>query len=157
MGMSTTFKASGKPQAQQVNRRVSPLFSSERMIQRLWYSRGKVLARQGYHEAALASFDAALRIQPRHHKCWVFRGVVLTHLQQYKAALVSFDRALEIAPDSRECWIFRGAVLTYLNCHHEARTSYSKALMMQKQATDICRDYPLWFPIANQMELAKSS
>jgi tetratricopeptide (TPR) repeat protein len=113
-------------------------------LHRLWCSRGTVLTKQGYYEAALASFEAALRIQPNRSKTWVFHGVVLVHLQHYKAALASFDRALDLSNTNREAWLFRGSVLKELDQYQEALFSYSQALKLQKQNSDICRDYPIW-------------
>lgn len=113
-------------------------------LHRLWCSRGAVLTKQGYYEAALASFEAALRIQPNRSKTWVFHGVVLVHLQHYKAALVSFDRAIDLSHTNREAWLFRGSVLKELKQYQEALSSYSQALTLQKQNSEICRDYPIW-------------
>jgi tetratricopeptide (TPR) repeat protein len=120
--------------------------NASKTIQRLWFAKGKVLTKQGYYEAALTSFDAALKIQPDHCKSWVFRGIVLTHLEQYKSALASLDRALELSPSQREAWIFRGAVLKYLGRHDEALASYSKALTLQQADVELCNEYPLWLP-----------
>lgn len=129
--------------------------STQKTIHRIWCGRGKVLTRQGYYEAALASFDAALQIQPDDHQSWVFRGVALMHLRRYKAALASFNQALELASDDREVWIFRGAVLTYLNHPEEAIKSYQMALNIQRQGTEVCRDYPMWLPPQLQLLAAE--
>jgi tetratricopeptide (TPR) repeat protein len=120
----------------------SPL--TTKSLHRLWCSRGAILTKQGYYEAALASFEAALRIQPNLSKTWVFHGVVLVHLQHYKAALASFNRALDLSNTNREAWLFRGSVLEVLEQHQEALSSYSQALNLQKHNSDICRDYPMW-------------
>ena len=113
-------------------------------LHRLWCSRGAVLTKQGYYEAALASFEAALRIQPNRSKTWVFHGVVLVHLHHYKTALASFNRAIDLSNTNREAWLFRGSVLKELKQYEEALFSYSQALKLQKQNSDICRDYPIW-------------
>lgn len=88
-------------------------------LHRLWCSRGAVLTKQGYYEAALASFEAALRIQPNRSKTWVFRGVVLVYLHHYKAALASFNRAIDLSNTNREAWLFRGSVLKELKQYEE--------------------------------------
>lgn len=131
----------------QVQAQISSWRHADRTLHRLWFAKGKVLAKQGYHEAALASFDAALRLRPNHAKSWIFRGVVLTHLRQYKAALASFDRALALTPNNRETWIFRGAVLMALGDRETALHSYNMALDLQQSDTEVCKDYPLWCPL----------
>jgi len=140
MGASTVKRSSSL----QMTKQVRHALITGKALHRLWYGRGKVLTRQGYFEAALASFDAALRLQPRNPQSWIYRGVVLMHMQRYEGALVSFNRALEIAPKSREAWLFQGAVFRYLNCHHEALLSYNAALQLQDDRTK--EDYPLWTP-----------
>lgn len=112
----------------------------------LWYSRGKMLTQQGQYEAALTSFDHALKIQPNEHQIWIYRGIALTHLNHYESALVSFSKALEIMPTNREAWIFHGAVLTYLDRPHEAIKSYTTALSIQQQGFTSCESYPMWLP-----------
>jgi tetratricopeptide (TPR) repeat protein len=134
---------SPKRYAQRASNKSNSLLTTK-TLHRLWCSRGAILTKQGYYEAALASFDAALRIQPNRSKTWVFHGVVLLHLQHYKAALASFDRALALSNTNSEAWLFRGSVLKKLEQHQEALFSYGQALKLQQQNFDRCRDYPMW-------------
>ncbi|HEY9618391.1 MAG TPA: tetratricopeptide repeat protein [Microcoleaceae cyanobacterium] len=150
----TASPLSGMPVSATVSQHVQAK-STQKTIHRIWCSRGKVLTRQGYYEAALTSFDAALQLQPNDHQSWVFRGVVLMHLKRYKAALASFNQALELVADDREVWIFRGAVLTYLNQSEEATKSYQRALSMQQQGHQVCCDYPMWLPPQLQTKTAE--
>lgn len=157
MSQLTSVKASplsGMPVSATVNDHLQAK-STQKTIHRIWCGRGKVLTRQGYYEAALASFDAALQLQPNDHQSWIFRGVALMHLEQYKAALASFNQALELGANDREVWIFRGAVLTYLNQPEEATKSYQMALRMQQQGRQVCCDYPMWLPPQFQTKAAE--
>jgi Flp pilus assembly protein TadD len=142
---------SKKPQTAAVSRSGVPLRiafgQGSQTLHRLWFSRGKVLTKQGFFQAALTSFDAALKCQPDHTESWMFRGVVLTHLKRYQPALTSFDRALELSPQHREAWIFRGAVLTYLERQTEATHSYAIALQLQQEHPQPRQDYPMWMPV----------
>lgn len=131
--------------------------ATAKTIHHIWFIRGKLLAKQGYHEAALASFKAALRIQPNHLQSWIFQGAVLAHLGRYPAALASFDRAVSLSPENREAWIFRGAILASLGQSSESIYSYKQALKLQQQEAIICKDYPLWMPtdmLVGLMDLA---
>ena len=148
MGSSTISSASSlhlssKRYAQRTTIKANSLVTTK-TLHRLWCSRGAVLTKQGYYEAALASFEAALRIQPNRSKTWVFHGVVLVHLHHYKAALASFNRAIDLSNTNREAWLFRGSVLKELKQYEEALFSYGQALKLQKQNSDICQDYPIW-------------
>jgi Flp pilus assembly protein TadD len=120
--------------------------ATAKTIHHIWFIRGKLLARQGYYEAALASFKAALRIEPGHLQSWIFQGAVLAHLGRYPAALASFEQATNLAPENREAWIFRGAILASLGRGAESIQCYRQALQMQQQEAVICQDYPLWMP-----------
>ncbi len=132
-------------------------FATAKTIHHIWFIRGKLLAKQGYHEAALASFKAALRIQPNHLQSWIFQGAVLAHLGRYPSALASFEQAVTLAPDNREAWIFRGAILASLGDTAESIASYKQALKLLQQEAVICKDYPLWMPtdmLVGLMDLA---
>lgn len=142
---STTMELSSNGGSASPN--INNFLATAKTIHYIWFIRGKLLAKQGYHEAALASFKAALRIQPNHLQSWIFQGAVLAHLERYPSALASFDQALSLAPDNREAWIFRGSMLAYLNRHTESLHSYSQALKLQKQEEGICKEYPLWMPM----------
>lgn len=147
MGSSISFASpphlSSKRHAHKTTIKANSLVTTK-TLHRLWCSRGAVLTKQGYYEAALASFESALRLQPNRSKTWVFHGVVLVHLNHYKAALVSFNRAIDLSDTNCEAWLFRGSVLKELEQYEEALISYSQALKLQKQNFDICRDYPMW-------------
>lgn len=113
----------------------------------IWYTRGKMLTKQGHFEAALTSFEIALKYHSGVHQIWAYQGVVLAYMKCYESALASFNKALELAPDNREVWIFRGAVLSYLNRRREATNSYNVALSLQQRGFMVSEEYPTtWMP-----------
>jgi tetratricopeptide (TPR) repeat protein len=59
-----------------------------------WRLLGIVQAAMGEREPALASYDRALSLQPRHSEARVNRGAVLHDLGRYEEALAEYDRAL---------------------------------------------------------------
>ncbi len=155
LASSTTMELSSNSGSASHN--ISNSSATAQTIHHIWFIRGKLLAKQGYHEAALASFKAALRIQPNHLQSWIFQGAVLAHLGRYPSALASFDRAVSLSPDNREAWIFRGAILASLGHPTESIYSYKQALKLQQQEAVICKDYPLWMPtdmLAGLVDLA---
>jgi tetratricopeptide (TPR) repeat protein len=148
MGRSTVTNTTSTKEAGFASIEIDETRSQSTFPHHLWYSRGKMLTQKGHYEAALTSFDNALKIQPNEHQIWIYRGIVLTHLNHYESALVSFSKALEIMPSNREAWIFHGAVLTYLNRPHEAMKSYTTALSIQQQGFTPCERYPMWLPVS---------
>ena len=65
-----------------------------------WYLRGNLLRKnlQSY-EAALASYNRAIKIQPSFADAWLGRARVLAQLRRYKEAEVSARRALRLKPN----------------------------------------------------------
>ena len=60
------------------------------------YNYGTVLKHNNKLEQAIAAFDAALAINPRHVKALNNRGAVHSQLERYDEAIADFDRALAL-------------------------------------------------------------
>lgn len=99
-----------------------------------WYEQGKVLAKEGCHDDALASFDRAIAIQPDNHLAWGFRAAVLIHLERYSEALANCEKALAIDPNYSEGWVFRGAALNYLGRYQQSYASYDRSLGIERKS-----------------------
>jgi tetratricopeptide (TPR) repeat protein len=61
-----------------------------------------VQSRLGKKDAALASYDRALKVQPDYPQALRNRGVTLRVLKRFEEALASYDRALALQPDYTE-------------------------------------------------------
>jgi tetratricopeptide (TPR) repeat protein len=96
-----------------------------------WFERGNQRANLGQFEAAIASYDTALKIQPDKHEVWHNRGTALDKLGEYEAAIASYDKALKIQPDDHETWNNCGVVLVKLGQLEVAIASYDKALQIR--------------------------
>jgi hypothetical protein len=79
------------------------------------------------YEEALASYDAALRLEPNNPHSLNKRGVALLDLDRAQEALACFTRALDLKPDLVEALGNRGNALIKLNRPHEAIASYDAA------------------------------
>nr|MDZ8040623.1 tetratricopeptide repeat protein [Nostoc sp. CreGUA01] len=65
----------------------------------LLYSLGKLLATFKEYEAALTSYDQAVKIKPDYYLAWNNRGLALNKLGRNEEAIASYDEALKIKPD----------------------------------------------------------
>lgn len=92
-----------------------------------WFSQGVQQDEAGDLEAAIASYDKALEIQPDLYEVWFNRGNVLAKLERFDQAIYAYDKAVEIKPNFREAWHNRGNVLSHLQRWEESNASYEKA------------------------------
>lgn len=83
------------------------------------------------YEAAVASYDQALKIQPDKDEAWNNRGITLEKLGRLEEAIASYDQALKIKPDDHEAWYNRGVALRKLGQLEEAISSYDQALKIK--------------------------
>ncbi len=85
----------------------------------------------GDREAALASLDRALALQPDSAEALNNRGSLLQALKRTTEALDSFDRALRIRPDYAEALNNRGTALRQLKRFDEALESADRSLRVR--------------------------
>ncbi len=101
-----------------------------------YLNRGAALKALGRLDAALASYDAALRIKPDSADVHYNRGTALHDLGRLDDALASYDAALRINPDIVEAHCNRGTVLQDLGRLDDALASYDEALRIKPDYAD---------------------
>jgi FkbM family methyltransferase len=89
-----------------------------------------IQSKQGDKEAALASYDRALELQPDHADALNGRGAALHELERFEEALASYDRALAVEPDFAMALNNRGVTLQQLKRFDDALASYDRALQV---------------------------
>jgi tetratricopeptide (TPR) repeat protein len=94
----------------------------------LQFELGNLLVAAKEYEAAVASFDQALKIKPDDHQAWYNRGIALDDLGRLEEAVASYDQALQFKPDDHQAWYNRGIALDDLGRLEEAVASYDQAL-----------------------------
>ena len=94
----------------------------------LFVKKASALQNLQRHDAALASYDCALDIDPNAMDTWFSRGLLLQSMGRNGEALRSYDRTLAIKPDYAEALSNRGGILLALNRCEEALASYDQAL-----------------------------
>ena len=86
--------------------------------------RGSVLVEMKNYDAALASFDKALAIQPQYAPAYLNKGNLYGALKRYDEAFAAYDKALGIEPRFPDVWLGRGNISRALKRNDEALASY---------------------------------
>ena len=90
--------------------------------------KGWALYRLKQYDEALAMYDEALKIKPRHKDAWNNKGYILHALKRYEEAIICYDHALKINPKSQFAWNSKGKLLNDLKRYEEAIICYDHAL-----------------------------
>lgn len=98
------------------------------------YDRGNALIASGQFAAAVASYDAAVALQPEHARAFCNRGVALERLSRLDEACASYTRAINIDPADALAHFNRAAL-------HRARGRLEQALLDYDRAIQIKPDY----------------
>lgn len=94
-----------------------------------WYLRGNLFWKyQGWHEAALGSYDRALSIMPNFAEVWIERGRVLDKLGRGQDAIASLQTATRLEPDLIEGWYWLAVTLHAQQQSTAALNSIEKVL-----------------------------
>lgn len=101
------------------------------------YHQGSRQLNSNEHEAALANFDRALKLQPEDYKAWFGRGMALGYLDCHAEALTSFEKALHLQPSASFGWHNRGIALGKLGRWSEALNSFDRALEFNPDSASI--------------------
>ena len=83
---------------------------------------GNLLVAAEEYEAAITSYNQAVKCQPDLHEAWYNRGIALDNLGRYEEAIASYDKALKIKPDYHRAWYNRSIALYDLGRYEEAMT-----------------------------------
>ena len=95
------------------------------------FGHGTALLETGRFDAALASFDRAIALDPGNADALSNRGNALAALRRHDDALASFDRALELRPDDPMTLFNRGNTLIALQRPADAVAAYDRALAVR--------------------------
>ncbi|MEH2456081.1 tetratricopeptide repeat protein [Nostoc sp.] len=97
----------------------------------LLFKLGNLLSTANEYEAAIASYDQALKFKPDDHQAWYNRGIALDELGRFEEAIVSYEQALKSKPDYDLAWYNRSIALDELRRFEEAIISYDQALKLK--------------------------
>lgn len=83
--------------------------------------------------AALANFDKALRLNPKHVDAWVRKGVTLYDMGEYMDAEICFNKAWDLSPNIFKVYYNRGKNRLELNNGEGAISDFEKAVKLNPQ------------------------
>ena len=82
----------------------------------------------GQHDAAIADFDAAIRVKPDYADAYFGRGAAKADLGRYDAAIADYDVAIRLKPNYADAYIGRGAAKGRSGQHFAAMSDYDVAI-----------------------------
>jgi tetratricopeptide (TPR) repeat protein len=101
----------------------------------LLLGRGQSQLKLDQPEAALASFDEALTIDPAHTDALLKRGAALERLQRLNEAIECYDRAIAADGSMTMAYLHKGGVFNRMERYNEALECYEQALKSQEKGT----------------------
>lgn len=110
--------------------------TSERKAQ-LFLEQGNLFLASDEYEAAISSYDQALKLKPNDDTAWYTRGNALDELGRYQEAIDSYDRALVVNPDFDTALLWRSVSFAHLNLYQEAIESLDRALEIKPHDSDL--------------------
>ena len=100
------------------------------------YNRGSVLKELKRLEEAIASYDAALVLDPIYVNAYANRGLALQELSRFEEALSSYDQVIAIDANHADAYSYRGIVLKNLKRYDEALISYEQSISINPNYED---------------------
>jgi len=91
-------------------------------------NKGSSLDKLGKREEALASYEAALKLDSKSGRAWFNKGVTLFASARVNDAVLCYRRALELDPKSEQAWSNLGVALKSCGKTDEAIVCYDRAL-----------------------------
>ena len=85
----------------------------------------------GQHDAAIADFDAAIRVKPDYADAYFGRGAAKADLGRYDAAIADYDVAIRLKPNYADAYIGRGAAKGRSGQHFAAIADYDVAIQLK--------------------------
>jgi len=95
-----------------------------------WTVRGMCEQQLGDDAQAIAAYDRAIELDPRHYPAWLNRGLSYVHLDRHEEAFRTFDRAARLRPTDPVAHVNRGGAAVSLGRHADALDDYARAIQL---------------------------
>ena len=86
-------------------------------------------------QAAIRSFDKALKLYPEYVDAWVRKGITLMDMEDLYEAQICFNQAVRLSPHSFKTRYNRGKCLLQLMCYEEASADLDRAVRIKHNNT----------------------
>ena len=96
-----------------------------------YFIRGREKFGLGDYEAAIADFDAVIRLKPDNTLAYCGRGFAKEGLGQYFAAISDYDTAIRLKPDDAYAYVSRGNAKSNLGQYSAAISDYNTAIRLK--------------------------
>ena len=112
---------------------VSPEFREKAKTISVLVNKGQTQLKLDQPEAALASFDEVLALDPSHTDAMLKRGAALERLQRLNEAIECYDRAIAADSSMTMAYLHKGGVFNRMERYSEALECYEQALRSQEK------------------------
>ncbi len=92
---------------------------------------GNLLFYMGRFEAAIETYDKAIKLKPDLAEAYNNKAVALRNLRKYDEAVKAYDKAIELEPDYADAYYNKGIALVNLEKYDEAVKAYDKAIELK--------------------------
>lgn len=100
-----------------------------------YYQMGNECITQAHNvRAALANYDKALELNPKHTEAWLQKGITLLNDQQPRFALKCFEKAISLSPTFFKAWLQKGRALMELSEWEMALRTLLHAIPLNKKS-----------------------
>lgn len=123
----------------------------------LFLEQGDLLTASERYEAAIISYDNALKHKIDFYIAWYNRGVTFRRLERYGEAITSYAEALKYKPDFYTAWSSLGAALKRLECLEEAIASNNEAIKYKPDYSRAWYNNACYYALQDQAELAMTN
>jgi tetratricopeptide (TPR) repeat protein len=101
----------------------------------------------GVYEAAIASYDKAIKIDQNYISAWNNKGIALGELSRFAESIACFEEAIRINSSFAEGWNNKGVSLDYWAKHQESMDCYDEAIKINPLLAEA------WYNKANTLAL----
>ncbi|MFM7876786.1 MAG: tetratricopeptide repeat protein [Microcystis aeruginosa Ma_MB_F_20061100_S20] len=100
-----------------------------------FFNQGVKRLQQGDLEAAINSFNKAIRLNPNYAQAYGNRGIAYSRLQQYDKALADYNQFIRFNPNSAAAYYNRATLYDKLGDYQKAIADYDQAIRLNPNFT----------------------